>query len=137
MKGLNQCTLMGYTGSDPEVKTIGTDGKKVAKFSLATTEKFKNRAGETVEETEWHNIVAWGATAEFIEKYVKKGKPILVNGKIKNRSYDGKDGVKRYVTEIIVNEIIFLPSAQPATTTQPVNESPQSVNKTDDDDLPF
>ena len=103
----NKVTLIGNIGNAPEVKEL-TGGKKVAKFSLATNETYKNKAGEKITDTQWHNLVAWGKTADIIEKYVKKGSEIAIEGKLLNRNYTDKDGVKRYVTEIQVNELVML-----------------------------
>lgn len=101
---------IGNVGQDPEVKLVGES--KVANFSLATTERgFTKRDGTKVEDkTDWHNIVAWRGLADIIEKYVKKGDKIYVEGKVKTRSYDDKDGNKRYVTEIFADNIEMLSS---------------------------
>lgn len=103
----NKVQLIGNLGMNPEIKNLDS-GKKLAKFSIATNESYKNAKGEKIEETQWHNLVAWGKTAEIIEKYLKKGSEIAVEGKLVNRNYDDKDGNKRYVTEILVNEILML-----------------------------
>jgi single-strand DNA-binding protein len=94
---------------NPEVKEIGKD-KKVAKFSLATKEVYKNEDGEKVSETQWHNLIAWGSQAKIAEKYLKKGNEIAIEGKLTSRNYTDKDGVKRYVTEILVTEILMIGS---------------------------
>jgi single-strand DNA-binding protein len=103
----NKVTLIGNLGQNPEVKELN-GGKKVAKFSLATNESYRNKAGEKITDTQWHNLIAWGKTAEIVEKYVKKGSEIAIEGKLLNRNYTDKDGVKRYVTEIQVNELVML-----------------------------
>jgi len=103
----NSVRLIGNLGMNPEVKEIG-NGKKLAKFSLATKEVYKNEDGEKVNETQWHNIIAWGSQAKIAEKYLKKGNEIAIEGKLTSRSYSDKDGVKRYVTEIVVNEILMI-----------------------------
>ncbi|MFV8281064.1 single-stranded DNA-binding protein [Christiangramia marina] len=103
----NHVQLIGNVGQDPQITHLES-GKKVARFSLATNEFYKNEKGEKIQNTEWHTIVAWGKTAEIIEKYAGKGKEIGVAGKLKSRSYEDKDGVKRYVTEIEANEILLL-----------------------------
>ncbi len=103
----NKVTLIGNLGQNPEVKELN-GGKKVAKFSLATNESYLNKAGEKVTDTQWHNLIAWGKTAEIIEKYVTKGSEIAIEGKLLNRNYTDKEGVKRYVTEIQVNELLML-----------------------------
>lgn len=103
----NKVQLIGHVGSDPEIKSFD-GGKKLASFNLATNESYKNEKGEKVEETQWHKLVAWGKTAEIIEKYAAKGKEIAVEGKLTYRSYDDKNGEKRYVTEVVVNEVLLL-----------------------------
>ena len=105
---VNKVILIGHLGKDPECKVLES-GQMVANFTIATTEKFKDKNGQVQESTEWHNCQAWGKQAEVIEKYLKKGAKIFVEGKIKTRSYD-KDGEKRYVTEINVKEFSFLDS---------------------------
>jgi single-strand DNA-binding protein len=102
---VNRVTLVGRIGKDPEVKQV-SDTFKVAKVSLATSEKFTSK-GETVEVTEWHNVIAYNKTAELFEKYVNKGDLLYVEGKLKTRSWE-KDGTKHYATEIIVDRIDFL-----------------------------
>ena len=103
----NHVQLIGNVGQEPIITNLES-GKKVARFSLATNEYYKNAKGEKVQSTEWHTVVAWGKTAEIIENYAGKGKEIGVSGKLKNRSYEDKDGIKRYVTEIEANEILLL-----------------------------
>ena len=103
----NRVQLIGNLGMDPEVKKF-EGGKTKAKFSLATTESYKNSEGDKVSDTQWHNVVIWGNLAIIAEKYLKKGSEVAVEGKIVSRSYDDKDGVKKYITEIIVNELLLL-----------------------------
>ena len=105
----NKVQLIGHVGNEPEVKTVGED-KKLATLTLATNDVYKNDKGEKIEETQWHRVVAWGKTAEIIEKYVNKGKEIAIEGKLTHRSYDDKNGDKRYVTEVVVNELLLLGS---------------------------
>ena len=105
----NKVQLIGNLGMNPEIKNLDS-GKKLAKFSIATNESYKNAKGDKIEDTQWHNLIAWGKTAEIIEKYVKKGNEIAVEGKLVNRNYDDKDGNKRYVTEVLVSEILMLGS---------------------------
>ena len=100
----NRVQLIGRVGNDPEVKSFD-GGKKLATVSIATSDSYKNDKGERVEQTEWHRVVAWGKTAEIIEQFVTKGREIAVDGKLTHRSYDDKDGVKRFMTEIVVNEL--------------------------------
>ena len=103
----NKVQLIGNLGSNPEIITLDS-GKKLAKLSLATNESYKNAQGEKITNTEWHNLVAWGNTADFIEKYVVKGNEIAIEGKLTTRSYEDKEGAKKYTTEVVVNEILLL-----------------------------
>ena len=103
----NKVQLIGNLGQNPEVKELN-GGKKLAKFSLATNETYRNKAGEKVTDTQWHNLTVWGKTADIVEKYLKKGSEVAVEGKLLNRNYTDKEGVKRYVTEIQVSEIVML-----------------------------
>jgi len=103
----NKVQLIGHVGNDPEIKNFET-GKKLANLNLATSEVYKNDKGEKVEDTQWHRLTAWGKMAEIIEKYVNKGKEIAVEGKLVHRSYEDKDGEKRYISEIIINDILLL-----------------------------
>ncbi|QSB27446.1 single-stranded DNA-binding protein [Flavobacterium sp. CLA17] len=103
----NRVQLIGNVGNDPEIKTL-ENGKKLAHMSIATNEYYKNDKGEKVEQTEWHRVTAWGKTAEIIEKFVVKGKEVAVEGKLTHRSYDDKNGEKKFITEVVVNEILLL-----------------------------
>ncbi|RED44705.1 single-stranded DNA-binding protein [Seonamhaeicola aphaedonensis] len=103
----NKVQLIGNVGLEPTITNL-ENGKKVARLSLATNEHYKNGQGEKQTDTNWHTIIAWGKTADIIEKYVTKGKEIAVEGKLSTRAYDDKDGNKRYVTEVIVSEILLL-----------------------------
>lgn len=103
----NKVQLIGHVGNDPEVKTFG-EGKKSVILTLATNEIYKNDKGEKIEETQWHRVVAWGKTAEIIEKYVGKGKEIVLEGKLVHRSYNDKNGEKKYLTEVVANEVLLL-----------------------------
>jgi len=105
----NKVQLIGNVGNDPEM-TVLESGKKVIRFSLATNENYKNGKGEKVQNTDWHNIVAWGKTAEIIETYASKGKQIAIDGKLTSRSYETKEGDKRYITEVVVSEVLLLSS---------------------------
>ena len=105
----NKVQLIGNLGNTPEVITLDS-GKKLAKFSIATNESYKNAQGEKVTETQWHNLIAWNNTAEIVEKYLDKGKEIAIEGKLTSRSYDDKDGNKKYITEVVVNELLMLGS---------------------------
>ena len=103
----NKVQLIGNVGNDPEIKNL-EGGKKLVHLTIATNDSYKNEKGEKVEQTEWHRVVAWGKTAEIIEKYVTKGKEIAIEGKLTHRSYDDKNGEKRYITEVVVNELLML-----------------------------
>ena len=103
----NKVQLIGNVGQEPEVKTL-TSGTVLAKLSIATSDTYKNKAGEKVKETYWHNLIAWGNTATFIQNYVQKGQEIAVEGKLTNRFYEDKEGKKHYITEVIVNELMLM-----------------------------
>ncbi|MEX0315586.1 single-stranded DNA-binding protein [Flagellimonas sp.] len=103
----NKVQLIGNLGNDPEI-VLMESGSKLAKFSLATNETYKNSEGEKVTDTQWHNIVAWGKTAEIAESYLEKGKEVMIEGKLVHRSYETKEGEKRYITEVKCNELLML-----------------------------
>ena len=103
----NRVQLIGRVGQDPEVKTL-EGGKKLATITIATNDVYYKENGDKVEQTEWHRVTAWGKTAEIIEKYVTKGREIGIEGKLTHMSYDDKNGEKRYVTEIVANEVLLL-----------------------------
>ena len=103
----NSVRLVGNLGMDPEVKSFDNN-RKLAKLSLATNETYKNDKGERVTDTQWHSLVVWGTQAKFAEDFLKKGDEIAVEGKLSSRSYVDKDGNKRFVTEIVVNEFLKL-----------------------------
>jgi single-strand DNA-binding protein len=138
---LNKCCFIGNTGNNPDIKT--GDFGQVANLSLAISESYKNKAGEKVTTTEWIKLVFWGKIVDIVEKYVKKGQQIYVEGKMKTRSYE-KDGVKHYTTEVYVNELVLLgsknegsqKSEQQAAAAQTV--APDSASGPDEtNDLPF
>ena len=103
----NRVNLIGNLGADPEVKELES-GKKFAKVRLATSENYKNKDGEKVKDTQWHNLVMWGPKAEFVEKYLKKGQEVAIEGRLNHRTWDNADGEKKYFTEIIVQDILML-----------------------------
>ena len=103
----NKVQLIGNLGNDPEMVTLD-NGNKLAKFSIATNESYKNSEGEKVTDTQWHNIVAWGKLAEIAENYLIKGKEVMIEGRLVSRSYETKDGEKRYITEVKCNELLML-----------------------------
>lgn len=107
MRGLNKVTLIGNLGSNPEIQKLQGD-VNVAKFSLATTESFKDKNGQTHTTTEWHTVVLWQNLAELANKYLAKGSLVFIEGKLKARNYEDKEGVKRFVTEIIADQLIML-----------------------------
>jgi single-strand DNA-binding protein len=107
MKGLNKVLLLGNLGKDPEVQIL--EGNiKVAKFTLATSESYKDDKGQTVTQTEWHTIILWRGLADLAEKYLKKGSSVYLEGKNRTRSFEDKQGVKRHVTEVVAEELILL-----------------------------
>jgi single-strand DNA-binding protein len=137
MAGVNKVILVGNLGKDPEITNIGNDVKKAA-FSLATSESYKNKDGNKVEQTEWHNIIVWRGLADVAEKYLHKGSKIYLEGKIKYRSYDDKDGNKRYITEITGDTFTMLDTKGGQDNGN--NTPPPSVdipNNGPEDDLPF
>lgn len=136
---INKAIILGNTGKDPEIRMAGA--AKVASFSLATTETYKNKAGEKITDTEWHNCEAWGALADVIEKYVKKGDKLYIEGKIIYQTYE-KDGLKHNVTKIRVSQMVMIGSKPETKVIQPDpkviptgDEFPDSFEDTDD--LPF
>lgn len=110
----NKVQLIGNLGNAPEVRTT-ENGKKLARFAVATNESYRNANGEKVTETTWHNLVAWGKVADIAEKYLNKGSEVAIEGKLINRSYTDKDGNKKYITEVQVNELLMLGSKTAAT----------------------
>ena len=103
----NKVQLIGNLGNAPEVRNTES-GKKLVRFSVATNETYRNAKGEKVTETQWHNLIAWGKVADIAEQYLSKGSEVAIEGKLVNRNYTDKDGVKRYVTEVQVNEVLML-----------------------------
>lgn len=103
----NRVQLIGRLGGDPEIRTF-ENNRKIAKLNLATNEVYKNSQGEQVKTTDWHNVVAWGPLAERAEQYLEKGQEVMVEGKLVYRQYTGKDGVKRYVTEIEASDLVLM-----------------------------
>ncbi len=110
----NKVMLVGNLGQDPEIKTLET-GKKVVNFTLATKENYKNSEGQKINETTWHNIVAWNGLAEIASRYLKKGNEVFVEGKIVYRTYEDKKGTTRYVTDIVLNDLLLLRSGRVST----------------------
>jgi single-strand DNA-binding protein len=152
---LNKVMLIGNVGKDPEVRHLES-GATTASFTLATTERYKDKNGETKDQTEWHNIVCWRALADLVEKYVRKGSQLYIEGRIRTRSYTDRDGNTRYITEITADNLQMLGRKESGTSTSypapapaPVHTSapaaPKStpiidmnaVNEDEGDDLPF
>lgn len=142
---VNKAILIGRLGRDPELRyTPG--GRAVASFSLATTERWTGQDGQKNESTTWHNIVAWGRQAEVMKEYLSKGRMVYIEGRIDNRSYDDKEGNKRYISEVVVQNFQFLESrgdsggsAAPHDQPPPADVPPErnAGGGSDDDDLPF
>jgi len=103
----NKVQLIGNLGNKPDILTMES-GKKLAKFRLATSETYKNAKGDKVTETQWHNLVAWGKVADHAEKYLDKGSKVAIEGKLIHHSYNDKEGNKKYVSEVQVNEVLML-----------------------------
>lgn len=157
MASVNMAIVVGFVGNDPRITALQS-GRKCASFALATTETgYTTQSGQQIpEKTEWHNIVVWGKTAEVVEKYVHKGSSLYIQGKIRNRSFEGQDGQKRYITEIECEVMQMLDKRQdgnnrsqaqntaqnPQTASSPYNSSPApfpppQAQENGNDDLPF
>ena len=140
---LNKAILIGHVGNDPEVRHLEA-GTPVANFRLATSETYKNREGERVTQTEWHNVVVWRGLAEVVEKYVTKGQLLYIEGRIRTRAWDDKDGNKRYTTEIVADNLQMLgrkgDNSGETTSSTPAQNTSSSATITEpepEDDLPF
>ena len=103
----NKVQLIGNLGNNPEIRTT-ENGKKIARFSLATNETYRSAKGEKITETQWHNLIAWGKIADIAEQFLSKGSEVAIEGKLVNRNYTDKEGNKRYTTEVQVNEVLML-----------------------------
>ena len=153
--GINKVILVGNLGKDPILQDIG-NGVKKATFTLATTESIPGRDGTKTEHTEWHNIIVWRGLAEVAEKYLRKGHTIYIEGRLRSRQYDDKDGNKRNITEILCDNMVMLGGNKPAGPapvvtssqgqfgTQPINQNDATQddnmnysNEGSNDDLPF
>lgn len=142
--GVNKAILLGRLGRDPELKyTPG--GKAVCSFSLATTERWTTQDGQKKENTTWHNIVAWGKPAEIMKEYLRKGSEVFIEGRIDNRSWEDKDGNKRYISEVVVGNFQFVGARatgsgsadEAAPASRPDDDLPSAGAGRTDDDLPF
>ena len=142
MAGINKAILIGRLGSDPEVRYTPS-GDAVANFSIATSEEWKDKnSGEKMERTEWHRIVAWRRLGEICGEYLSKGRQVYVEGRIQTRSWDDKNGVKRYTTEIVATDVQFLGGRESVgpgrPESPPIPEFPGTPSTgPDDDDIPF
>lgn len=144
MASVNKVILIGNLGKDPEVRHLEGGVTKVS-FPLATSETYKDKSGNKIEHTEWHNIIVWRGLAEVAEKYLKKGNSVYIEGKIKTRTWEDKDGNKRYSTEIIADDLTMLggkPSGEsnshsPTSVTSAPEQSPLPTSGNTTDDLPF
>ena len=144
MSGVNKVILVGNLGADPTLRYTPS-GTAVANFNVATTEKFTNKSGEKESRTEWHRVVAWARLAEICNEYLKKGKQVYVEGRLQTRSWEDQQGQKKYMTEIVANNMVMLGRAGDAPMdVAPAQDSPpeeqevsQAAGGTDDDDLPF
>ena len=139
MAGVNKVILLGNLGKDPEVRHL-ENGRAVANFSIATSEVYKNKQGEKVTNTEWHNVVLWTPLAEIAEKYLKKGNQVYVEGKLTSRSYEDKEGITRYITEVVVRELTLLgkkDSQESSSPTSPAASEASTPEASNIDDLPF
>lgn len=135
MAGVNKVILVGNLGKDPEVRYLDS-GVVVANFSLATTETYKNKEGERVSQTEWHNIVLWRGLAEVAEKWLKKGSSVYIEGKIRTKKWEDKDGNTRYNTEVLADNMTML-GGKPSSDSLDNKEDSKSREKDLTDDLPF
>jgi len=147
---LNKVILIGNLGADPEIKEM-PDGTKMAKFSIATTERYTNKQGEKISNTDWHNIVLWRGTAQVAEKYLRKGDSVCIEGKLKNRSWEDENGMKKYATDIQGDSMTMLGSKRNSDPSEIGYEKPDikisnettntgTTEKNDEDsvdDLPF
>ena len=125
----NHVQLIGNVGEDPKITLLDGD-RKVANFPMATNEYYTNAKGEKVQNTDWHQVVAWGKTADILEKYTAKGSEIGVQGKIKTRSYTTEDGNQRYVTEIVADEVLLLGSKTAQEISEPKTPKSKSAKRT-------
>ena len=138
MSGVNKVILVGNLGKDPEIRYLD-NGVAVANFSLATTENYKNKQGERVSQTEWHNIVFWRGLAEVAEKYLKNGDSVYVEGKLRTRRWEDKDGNSRYTTEILADNMTMLGNKRSTAPEELSNTNSSDISNTNEteDDLPF
>jgi single-strand DNA-binding protein len=141
-RSLNKVMLIGNLGRDPELRATAS-GMQVATFTLATNRRWKDKSGEYQEETQWHNVVAWGNQAEFVSSYLKKGSKLFVEGRLTHRTWDDKEGVKHYTTEVVLENFVPLDAppegARTGTRREPVPPPPppDDAGSMDGEDVPF
>jgi len=146
-RSYNQVTLLGNLGRDPEIRTT-PQGKKVCTLNLATTENYKDKSGQWQENTDWHRVVLWDYKAETAEKHLRKGSKVMIEGKLKTRSYEDQAGVTKYITEVLGSNIILIDSAMSGGGNSAPNQAGESTPNYDsfdskdssdefDDDVPF
>lgn len=128
MKGINKVILIGNTGKEPDYKTL-QDGTPVAKLTIATTESYRLKNGDTQTQTQWHTIIVWRALATFAHQYIHKGSLLYIEGKLRNRHYENNEGQKKYITEVVADQVVLLDKK---TKTQP--DEPE---ENPDEPLPF
>lgn len=141
MASVNKAILIGNLGADPELRYT-SNGTAVASFNMATTERYKDKNGDQQERTEWHSIVCWGRMGELANEYLRKGRSVYIEGRIQTRNYEDKDGIKRYKTEIVAQQMQFLggrgqEGSQSERQDDSSNRQPEPEIPADDDDLPF
>ncbi len=142
-RSLNKVMLIGNLGRDPELRST-TSGQNVTSFSMATSSKWKDKNGEWQEDTQWHNIVAWRQLAETVATYLKKGSRVYIEGRLTSRSWEDQEGQKKYMTEVVMQNFVFLDpapeGAQGAGQREPIPpppEPPEDTGTPDEDDVPF
>lgn len=142
MSGVNKVILLGNLGRDPEIRNLES-GAKLASFSLATNRTFKGQDGKRVDETEWHNVVMWGNLAELAEKFLSKGRQVYIEGRIRTRQWEDKEGQKRYTTEIVGENMTFISGGReqrdepPPPSDSEVPHASSDAGQQEADDLPF
>jgi single-strand DNA-binding protein len=136
MASLNKAMLIGNLGADPELKYMPS-AKAVCNLRIATTETWKDKSGQKQEKTEWHRVTAWGTTAENCAKYLSKGKPVYIEGRIETRQYE-KNGEKRYATEIVADKVVFIGGGSKDGNAAPRDTAPsEAAPPINDDEIPF
>lgn len=136
MSGINKVILVGRLGTDPEMKNTST-GQKVTRINLATSESWVNREGERQEKTEWHRVVIWGKLAETCAQHLSKGRQVYVEGRLQTRSWETESGDKRYSTEVVALQVLFLGSANPQKNKGETPYQAEESFQTKEEDLPF